>query len=135
MKSFEFAFPGPLRDSLVAAVLAGRKTSTTGLLIDYQTAGEDLPFVGERYAMIDSAGAPVAVLEITGVRVLPLAEVDLQHALDEGEGDTSVASWRANHEKFFHSPEMRAALDDPHFTVDDTTPVVATRFRVVSENE
>ncbi|MCL2734512.1 MAG: RNA-binding protein, partial [Actinomycetia bacterium] len=28
----EFAFPGPLRDKLLAAVLSGAKTSTTGLL-------------------------------------------------------------------------------------------------------
>jgi uncharacterized protein YhfF len=55
----------------------------------------------------------------------------LQHALDEGEGYTSVAEWRAGHEEFWHSDEMRAALDDPEFTVDDSTPVVAFRFKVV----
>jgi len=33
--TFEFAFPGPLRDKLVAAVLGGTKTATTGLLQDY----------------------------------------------------------------------------------------------------
>jgi uncharacterized protein YhfF len=32
----EFAFPGPLRDQLVAAVLNGAKTTTTGLLDDYK---------------------------------------------------------------------------------------------------
>jgi uncharacterized protein YhfF len=31
----EFAFPGPLRDQLVAAILAGEKTTTTGLVADY----------------------------------------------------------------------------------------------------
>ena len=30
----EFAFPGPLRDQLVAAILAGEKTTTTGLVAD-----------------------------------------------------------------------------------------------------
>jgi hypothetical protein len=28
---------------------------------------------------------------------------------------------------------MRTALDDPHFTVDDDTPVVLERFRVVAD--
>lgn len=42
----EFAFPGPLRDLLVAAVLSGAKTSTTGLLQDYELDGEPLPEVG-----------------------------------------------------------------------------------------
>ncbi len=94
-------------------------------------AGEELPRVGERELMIDSAGEGVAVLETTEVRVLPLSEVDLQHALDEGEGFTSVAEWRAGHAAFWEGPEVRAALKDPEFTVDDATLVVATRFVVV----
>jgi hypothetical protein len=32
----EFAFPGPLRDQLVAAILAGAKAATTGLVADYE---------------------------------------------------------------------------------------------------
>jgi uncharacterized protein YhfF len=61
--------------------------------------------------------------------VLRLADVDLRHALDEG--DESVAQWRAGHEKFWHSAEMRAELADPGFTVNDDTLVVAERFRLV----
>jgi len=34
----EFAFPGPLRDQLVAAILAGEKTTTTSLVADYDPA-------------------------------------------------------------------------------------------------
>jgi hypothetical protein len=30
----EFSFPGPLRDQLVAAILVGAKTTTTGLVAD-----------------------------------------------------------------------------------------------------
>ncbi|MEV6830337.1 ASCH domain-containing protein [Amycolatopsis sp. NPDC051102] len=128
MKHAEFAFPGPLRDKLVAAILRGEKTSTTGLVAEYEKYGEELPVVGERELMIDSAGVGVAVLETTEVRVIPLSEVDLQHALDEGEGFTSVAEWRADHTDYWQSAEMRAAMEDPEFTVDDTTMVVATRF-------
>ncbi|MFB7978266.1 ASCH domain-containing protein [Streptomyces vinaceus] len=126
-----FAFPGPLRDSLVAAVLSGAKTSTTGLLTEYEVAGEALPVVGGRMAVMDSAERPVAVLEVTDVRVLPLGEVDLRHALDEGEGYTTVAEWRATHERFWHGAEIREVLGDPGFTVRDDTLVVAERFRVV----
>jgi ASCH domain-containing protein len=43
----------------------------------------------------DSAGNRVAVIELTAVRVVRLAEVDLAHAVGEGEGYTSVAEWRA----------------------------------------
>jgi uncharacterized protein YhfF len=87
--------------------------------------------VGERSALIDSAGREVAVVELTEVEVLPLGSVGLRHALDEGEGHTSVAAWRAGHEVFWHSEEMREALGDPEFTVDDDTMIVAERFRVV----
>ena len=128
----EFAFPGPLRDQLVAAILAGTKTTTTGLLADYEHEGEALPVPGERQSVVDSAGQPVAVIETTAVRVLRLADVDLAHARGEGEGYASVAEWRAGHERFWHSAEMRDALGDPDFTVDDDTLVVAQAFRRVN---
>ena len=32
----EFGFPGPLRDLHVAAILDGTKTTTTGLVADYE---------------------------------------------------------------------------------------------------
>ncbi|MFD7492900.1 ASCH domain-containing protein [Streptomyces sp. NPDC059832] len=131
LKPFLLAFPGPLRDQLVRAVLAGTKVSTTGLLAEYEAEKEELPPVGERSALIDSDGRETAVLEVTEVRVLRLGDVDLQHVVDEGEGDTSIAEWRAGHEKFWHGEEMREALGDPAFTVDDDTMVVAERFRVV----
>ncbi|MGY5124208.1 ASCH domain-containing protein [Streptomyces nigrescens] len=129
----EFAFPGPLRDQLVAAILDGSKTATTGLVVDYAQEGESLPEVGSRSVVVDSDDRPVAVIEVTGVRVVPLAQVDLAHVVDEGEGHTSVAEWRAGHERFWHSEEMRAALEDPEFTVDDATPAVLERFRLITD--
>jgi uncharacterized protein YhfF len=125
----EFAFPGPLRDQLVAAIVAGSKTTTSGLVTDYEHDGEPLPRPGLREVVVDSAGNPAAVIETTAVRVIRLGDVDLAHALGEGEGYTSVAEWRAGHERFWHSEQMREALGDPEFTVDDTL-VVAQAFRL-----
>jgi uncharacterized protein YhfF len=127
----EFAFPGPLRDQLVAAIVAGSKTTTSGLVADYEHGGELLPCPGLRAVVVDSAGRPVALIETTAVRVIRLGDVDLAHALGEGEGYTSVAEWRAGHERFWHSAQVREALDDPEFTVDDDTLVVAQAFRLV----
>jgi uncharacterized protein YhfF len=126
----ELGFPGPLRDTLVGAVLDGSKTTTTGLVLDWERDGE-LPSAGQRYAVVDTRGRRVAAIEMTDVRVLRLADVDLQHAVDEGEGDESIAQWRVNHEGFWHGEEMRAELGDPTFTVDDDTLVLAQRFRLV----
>ncbi|POH61032.1 ASCH domain-containing protein [Arthrobacter glacialis] len=128
----EFAFPGPLRDQLVAAVLDGSKTSTTATCIEYEIEQEALPFVGAQEVVIDSAGKPVAVIEMTDVRFARLADVDLQHAIDEGEGFSTVAQWRAGHEEFWHSQDMRDAMGDPRFTVDDGTELVLQRFKVVA---
>jgi uncharacterized protein YhfF len=126
----EFAFPGPLRDQLVAAIIAGRKTTTSGLVAHYEHDGEPLPRPGLRQVVVDSAGHPVTVIETTAVRVIRLGDVDLAHALGEGEGYSSVAEWRAGHERFWHSEPARGALDDPEFTVDDGTLVVAQVFRL-----
>lgn len=128
----EFAFPGPLRDLLVAAILSGEKTSTSALLIGYERDDEPLPQVGQLSAVLDSAGSRVAVIEVTDVRTARLADVDLRHALDEGEGYESVEQWRTGHEEFWHSAESRAELGDPGFTVTDDTMVVLERFRLAA---
>jgi uncharacterized protein YhfF len=127
----EFAFPGPVRDALVAAILTGDKTSTTGLVADFEKCGDPLPEVGRRAAVVDSDGRPVAVIETTHATVARLGDVDLAHALAEGEGFRTLEEWRAVHEQFWHSDQMRAVLEDPGFVVDDDTPVVLERFRLV----
>jgi uncharacterized protein YhfF len=129
----EFAFPGPLRDLLV--VLSGAKTSTSSLLLQYQRENEPLPAVGQRSAVLDSVGRRVAVIETTEVRIVRLADIDLQHALDEGEGYESVEQWRSGHEKFWHSNEVRAEMGDPNFKVNDDTLVVAQRLRLIDAFE
>ena len=83
--------------------------------------------------MIDSAGKPVTLIEVVAVRVIRLADVDLAHAVGEGEGFGSVAEWRAGHEAFWHSDEVRAELGDPAFTVNDDTQVVAEQFRMITD--
>jgi uncharacterized protein YhfF len=131
----EFAFPGPLRDQLVAAILDGTKTTTTGLADDYERDGEPLPRPGDREVVIDSAGEPVALIEIVTVRVLRVGDVDLAHALGEGEGYASVADWRAGHEAYWHSDAMRTYVGDPAFTVNDDTLAVAEAFRAVAGDD
>ncbi|MGO2658640.1 D-alanyl-D-alanine carboxypeptidase/D-alanyl-D-alanine endopeptidase [Mycetocola reblochoni] len=126
----EFAFPGPLRDRLVAAILDGRKTTTTALAVEYDIEGEALPEVGSRQRVVDSAGRAVAVIETVRVRLCPLGEVPWEHARDEGEGHEDVAQWRRGHERFWRSEEMTAALGAP-LTVDDGTVVVLEEFRLV----
>ena len=126
----ELAFPGPLRDRLVAAVASGEKTSTSSLLVQYVADDEELPVVGSRGAVVDSEERPVLVIETTAVEVVRLGDVPLAHAVDEGEGFATVAEWRAGHEGFWTSAEVVAELP-AGFALDDDTEVVLERFRVV----
>jgi uncharacterized protein YhfF len=129
----EFAFPGELRDRLIAAILRGEKTATTGLLVEWELDGDPIPRTGERFAVIDSAGERVAVIEITDVQVVDLGEVDLAVAREEGEGFDSVAAWRAGHEAFWNDyiEELRARLGDRSWALGDQTQVIVERFRLL----
>jgi uncharacterized protein YhfF len=120
----EFAFPGPLRDRLVAAVLRGAKTATTAL------EGEPLPRAGDRQAVIKSDGSTACVIELLRVSVLRLADVDLTTAVAEGEGFRDVAHWRADHEQFWNQEVRPSVSSIPPLT--DDTPVLVQWFRVIS---
>lgn len=125
----EYAFPGPLRDRLVAAIIAGEKTTTTFLLAEAERDSEPLPAAGDRASVVDSSGEVVGIETVEEVRVVRLGDVGLRHALGEGEGYHSVAEWRAGHEEFWHGEEYRAFMGDPGFRVDDDTMAVLVRFR------
>ena len=127
----EFAFPGPLRDRLVDAILRGDKVSTTSLAAQYGR-GEPMPEPGQRFAVVDSVGRRVAVIEVTDVAVVALGVVDLAHCIDEGEGYTSVGEWREAHEAFWRVEDTRAELGENAAALDDATPVVLERFRLVT---
>jgi uncharacterized protein YhfF len=134
MRDAEFAFPRTdLRRRLVEAILRGEKTATAGLMVDYEREGEALPVPGERQALVDHEDRRVGIIETTEVRVVPMGEVDLAFAIDEGEGFATVADWRTAHERFWGSylEDLRAALGDPGWALDDDTLVVCERFRLV----
>jgi uncharacterized protein YhfF len=133
MRIVELGFPGELRDRLVAAVLSGEKTATTGLLVEWELDSEPVPGAGERFLVVDSAELPVAVIEFVDVRVVSLADVDIDTAKAEGEGFASVEEWRLAHEAFWngYADDLRARLGDQSWRLADDTLVVVERFRLV----
>jgi uncharacterized protein YhfF len=128
----ELAFPGPLRDSGVAAILDGRKTALTGLSRIYEHAGEPVPEPGQRFCVVDSAGEPAAVIELTEVRVVPISSVDDDYARAEGRGYADAAQWREAHEDFFRSEGVAEFLGEVP-EIDDDTLVVTERFRLIED--
>lgn len=128
-----FAFPGRVRDWLTGLALDGTKTTTAGTLAELQAYGEAMPVEGGLAVLLDSDERPVALIETVSCRVVRLADVDDQHAIDEGEGYADAAAFREAHERFWNSylDDVREKLGDPSFTIDDDTPIVLERFRVV----
>jgi uncharacterized protein YhfF len=126
----ELALPGPLRDSGVAAILAGEKTALTGLLQIHEHAGEPVPQPGQRFSVVDSAGQPAAVIELTEVSVVPISVVDNEYARAEGRGYADAGEWRKAHEDFFRSEGVAKFLGAVP-VIDDDTLVVTERFRLI----
>jgi uncharacterized protein YhfF len=113
---FELGYPHTdLRRKLVAAVLSGEKTATAGLA----EPGEFAPAAGTRYLLHGYDDEPVAIVEVTDARIVSADEIDLQFALDEGEGFESVEDWHAAHERFFEQ------------AITPDTSIAAIRFRLV----
>ncbi len=129
----EYAFPGPLRDRLVAAILDGSKTSTASLEDEYLQEGEPLPAVGDMEAVVDSDGRLVCVTRNTEVTICRLAYVSDDHARREGEGYRDAAQWRAGHERFWTSSEYLAETGQDPDRIGDDTRVVCVTFEVVEQ--
>ena len=132
-----FAEPGPLRDELTALALAGIKTTTASLFVEFGLEGESVPVTGQIDVLIDSEDRPVAVVENISVRTVRLADVDDQHAIDEGEGYADAAAFRVDHEAYWNRSidQIRVGLGDPAFSLTDDTLVVLERFRIVERLE
>jgi len=121
-----FGDSAELASELGELVRQGRKSATAGLQWAWEADGDPLPSVGDREVIVDWAGAPLAVIELTEVRVVPFLEVDAEFASDEGEGDGSLAYWRAAHRAFFARECERIGRELP-----PDPPVVCMRFKVV----
>lgn len=124
----EFAFPGPLRDALVTAILDGTKTATTSLLVEHQRDHDPREGVDALEAVLDSHDNVVCVIRTTEVQVCRLADVSDGHAIAEGEGYADANEWRAGHEQFWSSPEFVENIGE--LDINDDTQVVCQRFTV-----
>jgi uncharacterized protein YhfF len=70
------------------------------------------------------------VLEAVG-SARSMADVDLAHAIDEGEGYMTVAKWRSSHVGFWESDSMREYMGELFAQMTDDTELVVQRFRLI----
>src|SRR5687768_13442678 len=66
-------------------VKEGIKTTTSGLLWQYEHEGEQLTQAGDCAIVADGAETPICIIEVTEVTITPFNEVDEQFAYDYGE--------------------------------------------------
>lgn len=91
-------FGGPeMEERLAALILAGRKRATV-----WAGRWGATTKVGDR-AVVTVHDRPVAVIETTAVYRSTFDAIDEAFAVKEGEGDLSLAYWRAGHEAFFRT--------------------------------
>jgi len=90
-----------IADSLLVLYLAGTKTAGSGLVRDYEHAGDPLPCPGEYWIILDSSKQPKCIVETIRVEFFTFADVPEHVAIAEGEGDLSIAYWTKAHEAFF----------------------------------
>ena len=96
LETFSFGDSPQLAAELSALVLAGLKTATCWAVSEGQQT-----HVGKRMVMLDGEGTPAAVIETVELTRRRFDEVDASFAFDEGEGDRSLAWWRAAHQRYF----------------------------------
>jgi uncharacterized protein YhfF len=132
--TMSFGYPGDdgLGDRLLAAVVAGVKTATSSLAVEYLN-GDPLPRTGQRLALVDHDGRSHGMVETTKVRIIPLNDVSHDVAHAEGEGYADAAAWRRGHEGFWSRIQhlIREESGVPSWTLRDAEPVVVEWFGLV----
>jgi uncharacterized protein YhfF len=91
LEAFSFGDGPALADQLLALVLEGKKRATCWAVAE----GLKGAAVGKSMGALDSEQRPRVVLTTTKLLQRRFDEVDDQFAYDEGEGDRSLAHWRA----------------------------------------
>lgn len=117
---------GGAPDLLAGLVVRGEKTATASAGPLYALENEPLPQVGEYSVILNAQDEAVCIIRTTRVYTCPFHAVSPEHAYKEGEGDKSLAYWRAVHAEFFTACMAEAGL---RFTPD--MPVVCEEFELV----
>ena len=115
-----------LADELLHLYLSGRKHAGSGLVRDYEVAGEPLPEVGDYWIVLDSRNRPTCLLRTVRVETHRFDQVTDAVALAEGEGDGSLGYWQNAHRQFFAPHLERLGIKDL-----ESAQVVTEYFQLV----
>ncbi len=90
-----------IADSLLELYLEGKKTAGSSLVKDFESAGDELPKVGDYWIILDSGKDPRCIVKTVRVEIYRFDRVPEEVAVAEGEGDLSLGYWRKAHRDFF----------------------------------
>ena len=121
-----FGDSAALSSELLQLIIAGRKRGGAALLWSYEADNESVPAAGEVEIVLDHRNEPMLITRISAVEVVPFHAVSAAFAAREGEGDGSLAFWRAAHWAYF-SRECARLNRQAH----DTMPVVCSSFELL----
>lgn len=90
-----------IADDLLQLYLDGKKSAGSGLVKDYEIAGDPLPQIGNFWIILDSNKEPKCIVKTVRVEKYQFDQVPEEVAIAEGEGDLSLEYWRKAHIGFF----------------------------------
>ena len=124
---FYFGDGPELAAALAHLVMKGVKRGTTGWLAAAQREGVAIPRAGMVSIVTDGFGHALCAIRTEQVEHLRFADVTERHAFVEGEGDRTLADWRAGHLQYFGREAARLGLT---FTEDEI--VFFEHFRLLA---
>jgi len=118
--SWGFGDSPEMADRLAELVLSGKKTATTGSLIEYEIDNEKVPDVDLTTfdILLNGDDKPIAIIRTTNIFVIPFKEVTEEHAYREGEGDRTLSYWRKSHMNYWERLFRELNIDKDILTMD-----------------
>ncbi|NQW09798.1 MAG: ASCH domain-containing protein [Alphaproteobacteria bacterium] len=107
-----------------AAVIAGDKVATSGLLAMYDAEGRSHPVPGDLEIVTEFDGTPRAVIGIERVDSAPYGAIDAAFARAEGDG--SLTAWRKLHQRYYGQQCAELGL-----SLTDKTQLLRIFFRCI----
>lgn len=126
LEAFSFGFTPADASEIAELVLSGIKTATGSLHWSYEADGKNVPQVGDHSIVIDGQQQPVCIIQTVDVSLIPFDEVPEIYALEGGEEDRTLATWRPMYWQYIES-ECRRINREP----SPLAPLVMERFVVV----
>lgn len=110
LEVFFFGNEPQLASQLAHHVIKGTKHGTTGWVAGAEHEGSSIPRPGMVSIVTDGFGIPLCAIETTRVDRARFRDAGPEIAAAEGEGDLSLADWRAAHQRYYEAEGARIGV-------------------------